>query len=198
MKHPLREIGRFMCMLLTPDDALWIAVYGQGVGRLKDGHFAMITAAQGLIQDHISQIISDNHDWLWFGTDHGIFKASVRELNDFAEGKRPQVQCIRYAGDEGLPPLQARYGQCPNSLRSTDGRLWLTMATTLAIVHPERVHETSEPPRISLERVLIDDGVIAASPGYFSIQAQPLDPAAGTVLKLDPGYHRLEFDFTAN
>ena len=183
-------------LLFTPDGTLWIATYDRGVARMKNGRINVIGAEQGLIHTHVSQIVSDGRGWLWFGTDDGVFRASEQELNGCAEGRRSQIRCIGYGGDEGLPPLQARYGQSPNCLRSTDGRVWLTMATTVAIVRPDRVREKQSPPKLTLQRVVVDDQVVAAAPSYFS-SATDKSLSLDDALKLEPGYHHLEFNFTS-
>src|SRR6185369_13762324 len=51
----------------TPDGTLWIGYAGWGLGRLKDGRVQRITAARGLFDDFISQIVPDGNGWLWFG-----------------------------------------------------------------------------------------------------------------------------------
>jgi signal transduction histidine kinase/ligand-binding sensor domain-containing protein len=184
-------------LLLMPDETLWIAVYSRGLARMKAGNISMITPEQGLAENHISQILSDGHGWLWLGTDSGIFKTSQRVLDECADGKRSSIQCIRCGSDAGLPPLQARYGQCPDALCSSDGRLWFSMATALAIVIPQRVRAPLPPPSIVLQQVLIDDEVRAHAAGYFSTQAKLSGTGAADALRLEPGYHHLEFDFTA-
>jgi signal transduction histidine kinase/ligand-binding sensor domain-containing protein len=181
---------------VAPDDAVWLACYTRGLGRMKGGHFSLITSAQGLFQDSISQIVSDDHGALWLGCDQGIFKTSLHDLNDLADGKIIRINSIHYAGDEGLPPLQAKYGIWPESLRSTDGTLWMTMATTPVIVHPDRLREQLAPPPVNIARVVVDGKPIASAAGLFSASTN-LPDTASTPLKLSPGSHRLEFDFSA-
>jgi signal transduction histidine kinase/ligand-binding sensor domain-containing protein len=181
---------------VAPDDSLWMGIYGRGLGRLKERRLTLIAAKQGLYEDYISQIVSDDRGWLWFGGDHGIFKNERRELQDVADGKLARVQSVHYGGDEGLPPLQAKYGLSPSSIRSRDGRLWLTMATGLAVIHPERIREPLGPPPVQIERTLVDDKAVATAINYFAgAESNGAEPAS--MLKLPPDYHRLEFDFTA-
>ena len=90
-----------------------------------------------------------------------------------------------------------RYGQCPNSLGSADGRLWFSMATALAVVDPRRQRAEHAPPPIVLQRLLVDDQLVASSAGYFSTQITRLSTTASEALNLNPRYQRLEFDFTA-
>ncbi len=141
---PLDQYSPIHALHVTADDSLWIAFYGRGLGRIKDGRLTLITTAQGLSDDHLSQIVSDDHGCLWFGGDEGIFKASRSDLDLAADGKLARIHCVRYAGDEGLPALQAKYRVGSSSLRSADGQLWMTMATVLAVINPDRVRERSE------------------------------------------------------
>ena len=69
------------------DGAVWAACYAMGMARVKDGRLTMITAAQGLYDDHISQIVPDHRGWLWLGSDHGVFRLEEKQLNDVADGR---------------------------------------------------------------------------------------------------------------
>ena len=195
-------------MHFDADGAMWIAFYGNGLGRLKDRRLSLITSAHGLHDDCISQIVSDGRGWLWLGGDKGVFKIAQRELDDLADGKLPRVQSIRYGGDEGLPPLQAKYGTFPARLRSGDGRLWMTMATGLVIIHPQRLRERLVPPPVYIQRLRLDGKAITTADSVMSMLAPAPAPttasaasAAATVsrqnLELPPNYQRLEIDFTA-
>ena len=181
---------------VAPDDSLWMSIYGRGLGRLKERRLTQIATNKGLYDDYISQIVPDDRGWCWFGSDHGIFKNERRELQDVADGKLARVQSVHYGGDEGLPPLQAKYGLSPSAIRSQDGRLWLTMATGLAVIHPYRIREPLGPPPVQIERILVDDKAVVTAMNYFvGAERDGAEPAA--ILKLPPDYHRLEFDFTA-
>ncbi|HEV3415195.1 MAG TPA: two-component regulator propeller domain-containing protein [Pirellulales bacterium] len=181
---------------VAPDDSLWMSIYGRGIGRLKDRRLTQIATKKGLYDDYISQIVPDDRGWLWFGSDHGIFKNERRELQEAADGKLARVQSVHYGGDEGLPPLQAKYGLSPSAIRSRDGRLWLTMATGLAVIHPERIRERLGPPPVRIERTLVDDKAVATASNYFAgAESRGAEPAP--IPTLPPDYHRLEFDFTA-
>ena len=45
------ELLGIRCLESTPDGSVWIGYAGLGIGRLKDNHYARISAAEGLSDD---------------------------------------------------------------------------------------------------------------------------------------------------
>jgi signal transduction histidine kinase len=168
-----------------------------GIARLKDRRFDRITAEQGLDFDGINQIIAGDRGMLWFGSDRGLFHVRRHDLDAVADGHMAKLPSIHYGRSEGVPGVQARFGDWPGALRRRDGDLWIPMRTALAIVHPERLHEDLQPPPVLLNRIVVDDRTVALYGGGM--------PMSGTVdlgkkdaaLRLPPGHRRLEFEFTA-
>jgi signal transduction histidine kinase/ligand-binding sensor domain-containing protein len=193
----LGERDSIRCLSTTVDGSLWIGFATDGLGRWKDGKFSRIGAAQGLGDESISQIVPDSLGWLWIGADHGIFKARQRELDALADGKIAQIQSIHYGRDQGLPSLQANFGECPGALKTCDGRVWIPLRSALACIDPGRLTENPGMPMVLLKRVLADDDVLATDGGLvptgkvLDLEKMPAPP------RLTPGHHRLEFEFTA-
>jgi len=185
------------CLHTTADGSLWLGYAGNGLGRIKDGHFVRITTAEGLYDDFISEIMSDNRGWLWFGADEGIFKVQQQELENLAAGKVDHVRSIHYGQSAGLPSVQANFGFSPGALRTRDGRVWLPMRSALAIAEPNKLHEDTKPPTVLIKQVIVDDRVVASYDAIKPIQSgiDLENPAA--VLKLPPRHWHLEFEFTA-
>ena len=185
------------CFRPTADGTLWIGLAAGGLIRLKDGHVARVDVAQGLYVGAIDQILDDGLGSFWFGSDQGIFRVREKDLNDVADGKVPVLWSIHYGRSEGLPSVQAHYGDWPGALRSTDGRLWIPMRTGLAIVDPKKLHEDLRPPPVFVDRVVVDDHPVALYGG--NIPTGDMVDLAKTVsgLQLAPEFHRLEFEFTS-
>jgi len=182
----------------TPDGSLWIACAGGGLCWLdRNGRAARLMAEQGLYDNYLSQVIADDQGWLWFGSDHGIFKARQQAFADVAAGRTAAIQCIHYGRSAGLPSLQANFGHWPDVLRSHDGLLWLPMRTALAVIDPRNGTETFRPPPAYLTRVRVD-GALAAAYGRIVPARAPVDLSAPReILRLPPRHYRLEFDYTA-
>ncbi|HTB81242.1 MAG TPA: two-component regulator propeller domain-containing protein [Opitutaceae bacterium] len=185
------------CLQATPDGSLWIGYVGGGVGRFKNGRFARIGSGQGLYDDIISQIVADGRGWLWFGSDHGIFKVRQQELDAVAEGRSARVRSIHYGRDDDLPSLQANFGDSPGSCRSRDGRLWIVMRTGVAVVDPGKLHQDAAPPSVLLKQLTVDDRTVAYYGGVVPVQEVVDLQRPQAPLRLAPGHRRLEFEFTA-
>jgi ligand-binding sensor domain-containing protein len=183
------------CLHATTDGAIWIAFADDGLGRMLDGRFANITSALGLRDDRLSQIVADQSGWLWVGGDHGIFKAREEELNDAADGRARQVRPVRYGPSEGLPSLEANFGDSPGALCTRDGRIWMPTRSALAVIDPRNVQERADPPEVMLKRVTVD-GTAAAVYGSVLMPGPAVAPSPAP-LRLAPGSSRLEFEFTA-
>jgi len=186
------------CLHATTDGGLWIGYADEGVGWFKDGHFVHLTSAQNFPEENVSQIISDADGRLWFGGDHGIFKVRQQELEQLASGSTANLNYVRYGPSEGLFSLEANCGDSPGTLRDSHGWLWIPMRTALAVVNPSRRSaEDSEPPPVLLRRVTVDDQTVASYGDVVPVRNGLGLGSARSELRLPPGHHRLEFEFTA-
>ncbi len=183
------------CLRATADGGLWIGYADEGIGWLKDGRFARVSAAQGFPESNVSQIIPDDAGWLWFAGDHGLFKVRQHALEAFALGRGPPAHVIRFGQSEGLFSLEANFGDSPGAARTRDGRLWIPMRTALAIVDPGRAHGDPEPPPVLLKRVLVDDRTVAAYSSPVPVREGVDLRVIAAPLRLPPGHLRLAFEF---
>ncbi|HSY44144.1 MAG TPA: triple tyrosine motif-containing protein, partial [Candidatus Acidoferrum sp.] len=190
------------CLQSTPDGSLWIGYAGWGIGWLKDGHYARITSSQGLYDDYVSQMVADDHGWLWCAGNRGIFEVQLQQLQEaFQNGSA--LHCIGYSQGEGFPNLQATYENVPGALRSRDGRLWFPMYTGLAVVRPQRFPVNMPPPPVLLERAAVDGQIVGMYDPSLSSDAESsstvvnLRSSSGPALRLPPSLHQLDFQFTA-
>lgn len=195
------------CLYATADGSLWIGYAGWGIGRVKDGKYAAVSARQGLHDDFISQIVADDRGWLWFGGDRGIFKVRQEELNEVCDGKSARVRSVHYGPGEyghgdGRPSLQANFGNSPIALRSSDGQVWLAMRTALAVIDPAQSPRNSRPPPVLLTRLSMGDETVVSYGGLLAV-TQPNRPQSSSAVfeeagvRIPPNHRRLEFEFTA-
>ncbi len=189
------------CLCAAPDGSLWIGYAGWGIGRLKDGKFFRISTDQGLYDDYVSQMVADDQGWLWCAGNRGLFRVSLAQLNDVADGRAERVRSIVYGPGEGAN-LQANYENGSTAFRAADGRLFFPMRTGLAIVHTENVPHGAPPPPVIVERVAVDGQTVALYDPRLALK--PLNPPpfnlgadSHAALRFSPNHRKLDFDFTA-
>lgn len=191
------EPSSIRCLHASPDGGLWIGYADEGVGWLKNGRFAHFTAEKDFPEENVSQIVPDNLGWLWFAGDHGIFKVPQRELEELGTGQTIDLNDIHFGQSEGLSGLEASCGASPGAIRDMGGSLWIPMRNALAVVHLDRIQEDPEPPSVRLKRIIVDDQTVASYGGAVPVTKAVDLQSPAAALRLPPGYHRLEFDFTA-
>lgn len=179
--EPYRPIR---CLTATRDGSLWLGYSTVGLGRLKDGKFSRINHDRGLQDNSICSLMPDDRGWMWIGSDHGVFRASLEELQSVADGAANFVKCIGYGRDDSLPSLQAYYGYSPGPAKARDGRIFIPTRLGLAVARPDLVQTNFVAPPVIIETVTIDNKEF---PGESL-------PAA---LRVAPDHRKLEFRYTA-
>jgi signal transduction histidine kinase/ligand-binding sensor domain-containing protein len=159
---------------------LWMGTAGAGLLRLQAEEVASIGRQQGLPSANIEQMLL-HEDSLWLGTDKGLFRASLEQLHEVANGRRAQIEVIRHGQSDGLPDLHFTGRYQPRNWRTRDGELWFATANGAVYFQPIELTTNGPPPQALLEGVLVN--------------GQPQPPA--TTLHLHSDARRLEFRFTA-
>ena len=198
---PSKRLLSIRCLSATPDGSLWIGYAQWGIGRLDGTNFFRLTRDQGLYDDYVSQMVADDDGWLWCACNRGVFRVSLEQLNDVAEGRATRVRSIAYGPAEEAN-IQPNYENGSTAFRSSDGRLYFPMRTGLAIIHTENVPHGVPPPPVIVERVSVDDRTVALYDrrmGLNSPDPVPLSLGMATRsnLKFSPNHRTLDFDFTA-
>ncbi len=160
---------------------IWIGTNGGGVNRLSNGKFTPYTARHGLLDNVIYRIMEDSEHYLWFSSPKGIFKISLAEMNEFAEGRRQILNNTPYGTSDGMLTRECSGGGYPAGWRGNDGKLWFATIKGVAMIDPVNAHFNNLPPPVVIEQVRIDD------------KEMPLNGA----MQFAPGTTRLDFYYAA-
>jgi signal transduction histidine kinase/ligand-binding sensor domain-containing protein len=167
---------------------LWIATSGGGLYRFKAGRFAAIKVKDGLFDNRIFQILSDDaadtpagaegdSANLWMSCNRGIFRVSLRELNDFAEGRRASVNSFVYGVADGMLSRECNSGS-PGGWKTRDGRLWFPTVKGVVVIDPRQ--RNIPPSKVAIERVILDR----------------LPLPSGQAVQIKPDQENLEIEYT--
>ena len=183
--------GSLHAIYCATDGTLWIGTRRNGLAYLKNGHWGTLTHTQGLPDDSISDIRSDNAGNLWIGSASGIFRISQKQLDQFTAGEIKAVNCLQLGSGDGLGTWEIMGGYQPIACRTDDGRLWYVTSVGLAMVDPQVIQPNELPPPVVIQSVRADGKAIVTD-------AATLGLAAGEkLIRCPAGTRQLEIRYTA-
>jgi PAS domain S-box-containing protein len=128
-----------------PSGALWFSTT-TGLYRLRDGRIGAITARNGLTTE-VTSILDDGKGTLWLPSEQGIFRLSLKQVNDVADGKISSIAPFSYGIAEGMATSECN-GGIPGACKARDGRLWFPTMRGVVAIDPNAVNG---PPPVVLE-----------------------------------------------
>ncbi|MEI6075183.1 MAG: two-component regulator propeller domain-containing protein [Verrucomicrobiota bacterium] len=172
------------------DGTLWLGTRRNGLACIKNGHWATLTHEQGLPDDSISDIRSDNAGNLWIGSASGIFRISRKQLDQFSAGDIKLVNCLQLGSGDGLGTWEIMGGNQPIVCRTDDGCLWYVTSVGLAMVDPQAIQPNELPPPVAIESVRADGKAITSD-------TSPPGQADNKIIRCPAGTRQLEIRYTA-
>jgi ligand-binding sensor domain-containing protein/two-component sensor histidine kinase len=137
------------------EGAIWVGTRRSGLHRFKDGMFTSFSTREGLFDDCVFQILEDSRGNLWMSSPRGVFRASRKELEDFAGGKTSRITSISYDTADGMVSRECNGGQ-PAGWRTRDGKLWFPTVKGVAVIDAENLSVNNEATPIVIEQIVID------------------------------------------
>jgi signal transduction histidine kinase/ligand-binding sensor domain-containing protein len=172
---------------LHEDGALWAATAG-GISRIKDGHVATLTSANGLPCETIHATMWDDSGALWAYAACGLFRIDRSELQTWTANPTRRIETTFWDAADGVQLQTAPSSYGPFVARSADGKLWFVGTEGIQVVDPHRLSFNTVRPRVHVERVIADHEIRS--------QRLPGGAAAPTV-RLPPRVRDLQIDYTA-
>ena len=148
--------------------------------RLKDNQIRVVTRKEGLFDNNIYSVIPDDFGALWVDSGRGIFKVSRKSVNDFADGKTNQVECVGYDGPESVKPSD-KTTQEHVACKTLDGRIWFPSANGVVEIDPAHVPSNRIAPPVQID----------------SVRANGVEMFRSNNLVVPPGSGELEIHFSA-
>ena len=140
----------------TADGTMWFGTYGGGLDRFRDGRFTHYTTRDGLFGNVVSRILEDERGNFWMTGNKGIFRVARQDLDDFADRKHSSITSVPYGVADGMVNSECNGGGQPAGWKRRDGTLWFPTARGVVRIDPASVTSNTVPPRVAIERVLVD------------------------------------------
>lgn len=158
---------------------IWIASF-EGLNRIKDQKIYSYTENSGLLSNRLYSVIEDQMGNLWIGSDIGIFSISIKQLNEYDNGRIKKIHSSVYGTDDGMKSSECNNGS-PSGIRTPDGMLWFTTMKGAVMIDPSKIKPNSYVPQVKIE----------------SLKANGELFTTGGFRKIPPGSGNLEFNYTA-
>ena len=172
------------CFHEDDSNAMWIGTFGGGLSRYKDGRLTTISSRQGLADNIICDIEEDGLGYYWMSSYSGLLRVRKASLDQCADGLSKVVECDTFGISDGMPTLECSGGSQPSGWHSADGLLWFATSRGVVTVHPRDVKYNPLPPSVIIEKMIVDGKLM------------PDGLTSHSHLRIPPGQHRLEFDYT--
>jgi ligand-binding sensor domain-containing protein/signal transduction histidine kinase len=144
------------------DGTLWIGTWGSGLIRWRHGVAEHFTAADGLHDDRVHQVVEDGNGQLWISSNRGIFRVAKANLEAFAAGRVAKLTSVAYDESYGMRSRECNGGSQPAALRGRDGRLYFATIQGVAIVNPQSLTTHDVMPPVLIEEVHVDQQRISS------------------------------------
>lgn len=175
------------CLLLDPDGTVWMGTDGGGLLRYRDGSFDSFTTRQGLIDNTVLQMVSDNNGNLWLGCKRGICRISKNAIKNVATGRSSSLRLLALGAADGMASEEC-VGGSGAALKTSDGKLCFSSKDGIVVVDPQ-----AQLTRNKLSAVILEDILMDGRP----LTIPPLYPASGMpTVKTMAGTHNFDFQFT--
>ncbi len=146
--------GSVRDVLVDPDGTVWIATYGGGLGRWRDGRVTVLTANEGLPDNAHSRVLDDGRGRLWISTNRGIAVLERTEVDEVVAGTRHVMAPVVFGAERGVP--EANFG-LPAGFVGPDGHFWFGTIDGVVRIDAGHFPFNSHAPAVRVTGVLADE-----------------------------------------
>ena len=114
---------------------LWFATTDGKLSRLRDGRLKAIAIREGPTDNVLLRFLDDGRGSLWVSSHHNIFRLSLKELTDVADGRLSSILPVSYGVAEGMRSSDCNRGS-PGVWKTTDGRIWFPTVRGVVAIDP--------------------------------------------------------------
>lgn len=117
---------------------LWIGMYDGGVYCYEKGKLTHVGPQKNAMLDIDAFCFApDGHGYLYISSNHGLWRAREKDLNDFYRGKIPYLVPFFYSEEDGILNTEFNGGFQNNYLRTKNNHLYFSNMQGLIEVVPE-------------------------------------------------------------
>ena len=138
------------------DGSIWVATEN-GLSRIKNGHVATLTTANGLPCKTVHWIIEDDLSFYWLYTQCGLLRVARTELEAWAADPKRTIQVTTFDPVDGIRLVPILKGLRPAVTKSSDGKIWFVNGDTVSFIDSSHIGINTLPPPVHIEKIVADD-----------------------------------------
>jgi diguanylate cyclase (GGDEF)-like protein len=160
---PTRQPGINFPVTSVSDDGkgnLWLGgrIPGLTRFRIRDGQVTRYLRKDGLFDVYASRVLPDDEGNLWISTSNGIYRASSKDMDDFADGRVSSVPSVVIGTADGMKTSQAASTELGSGgSKAIDGTLWFTTVKGIVSINPRNIPRNDLIPPVVIENLIADD-----------------------------------------
>lgn len=161
------RLGSLQFLHFDEEGTLFIGTTRQGfmvLPKADPSQARTIGTDQGLPNDNVTEILSDDFDRYWIATRGGIYWLHRPQLRDFMAGKTRHVHAIILGRDEGVPDLSCLGMFQPSAWKARDGRLWFATRRGVIRIDPSLMIGSEAIAPVTLSGITTDGRAASAGP----------------------------------
>lgn len=146
--------GHIWSLGASDDGQLWVGTVGAGLFRFGGGRFLQIKDTS--LPRLITFILEDDFGYLWLGSNEGLFRAALVDLNASAEGRTQRVANSHFDRLDGLPGSAFVGGLQPTAHKDRSGKIWVPTLAGVGVVDPGALPMQGRSVFATIDEVRID------------------------------------------
>jgi ligand-binding sensor domain-containing protein len=166
--------------IVFKEETLYLGTAGKGIWWSNDEDFSSFKKLEGAkksTSENIYQLIFDDQDYLWVGTERGVDKLELDKDNSIKDA-------FFFGRNDGFLGVET----CLNAVdKDENGHLWFGALYGLTEYQPTEIARDTEKPKLFLEDVQVEFESVAA--------ITATEANSNTVLKLNPDQRQMSFSF---
>ncbi|AFM03826.1 histidine kinase,Y_Y_Y domain-containing protein,histidine kinase,putative transcriptional regulator [Bernardetia litoralis DSM 6794] len=185
-------------IFVDTNNVIWLGT-DAGLTRIEGDKITNFDASSGLCEGTVFDILEDKEGYFWLPCNNGIMRITTQQLNDFANGKRPFVDCRFFNRTDGVKSDQMV--GTGKGLVDSKGNIWFPTYKGVAYINPKTITRKENDSKAIFEKLETDkkniydfdkDIYLAAGTQYLSIFFTAFDYQNS--FSLDFKYRLVPFD----
>lgn len=149
------------CQYEDPNGVVWCTGPG-GLRRVDQGKVVLL-AHPAFAESALLALQPGPDDSLWMATTAGLYRATMVDLDAYAEGSLTELPLRRFDERHGMRSSEFTRAYAPGlAARSADGQLWWATMAGVVAIDPQRLARASAAPVATVEALKVDDVSVPA------------------------------------